>query len=177
MGGVDKLDGLIALYRISFKNRKWYHRIFWHLIDICICNAWLVYRRDFDAKNRAYCTGKSQKHLSLMQFKLSISQVLRKCKKSWKSNAIRVRGRPKSSPKRIGAPQRFSGDMECPPMCVRTDEVGHWPTQSKTRGRCKMKGCKGYCLLFCIKCKVHLCIRKGKNCFMAYHGVDIESES
>ena len=59
MGGVDKLDGLIALYRIFFRNRKWYHRIVWHLIDICVCNAWLIYRRDFDAaaKYRAHCSG------------------------------------------------------------------------------------------------------------------------
>ena len=81
MGGVDKLDGLIALYRIFFRNRKWYHRIVWHLIDICVCNAWLIYRRDFDAaaKNRAHCSGKSIS-IYLIQFKLSISLVLRSSK-------------------------------------------------------------------------------------------------
>jgi hypothetical protein len=32
MGGVDLADMLKALYRISMKTRKWYLKIFWHLI-------------------------------------------------------------------------------------------------------------------------------------------------
>ena len=45
MGGVDLADMLIALYRIPCKTKKWYQKIFWHLIDIAKVNAWLLYRR------------------------------------------------------------------------------------------------------------------------------------
>ena len=35
MGGVDKMDSLIGFHRIFFKTKKWYRRIFWHLVDLC----------------------------------------------------------------------------------------------------------------------------------------------
>ena len=39
MGGVDLADMLIALYRIPSKTRRWYIKIFWHLVDIAKVNA------------------------------------------------------------------------------------------------------------------------------------------
>ena len=35
MGGVDKCDMLLALYRNTMKTRKWYKRILFHLLDLC----------------------------------------------------------------------------------------------------------------------------------------------
>ncbi len=49
MDGVDLSDMLIALYRIEVKTRRWYLNLFWHCIDICKVNAWLLYRRPSDA--------------------------------------------------------------------------------------------------------------------------------
>ena len=43
MGGVDLLDSSLGRYKISMRTRKWYCRIFYHLVDII--NAWLLYRR------------------------------------------------------------------------------------------------------------------------------------
>ncbi|CAK9814101.1 PiggyBac transposable element-derived protein 3 [Anthophora plagiata] len=43
MGGVDVVDSLIALYRIKIRSRKWYHRIMFHLLDLTVVNAWLLY--------------------------------------------------------------------------------------------------------------------------------------
>ena len=42
MGGVDLADMLISLYRIQVKTKRWYIKIFWHLVDICKVNAWLL---------------------------------------------------------------------------------------------------------------------------------------
>ena len=39
MGGVDLLDSLIGLYRSRLKSKKWYHRIFFHLIDVAVVKA------------------------------------------------------------------------------------------------------------------------------------------
>ncbi|GFY48607.1 DDE_Tnp_1_7 domain-containing protein [Trichonephila inaurata madagascariensis] len=44
MGGVDLADMLISLYKIPFKSRRWYFGIFEQIVDICLNNAWLVYR-------------------------------------------------------------------------------------------------------------------------------------
>lgn len=45
MGGVDLLDSLIGRYRIKMWSRKWYMRLFYHLLDITVINAWLLMRR------------------------------------------------------------------------------------------------------------------------------------
>jgi len=45
MGGVDLLDSLIGLYRCRIRSKKWYHRIFLHLCDLTVVNAWLLYKR------------------------------------------------------------------------------------------------------------------------------------
>ena len=47
MGGVDLADMLIPLYRIKVKTKRWYIKVFWHLIDISKVNAWNLYRRHF----------------------------------------------------------------------------------------------------------------------------------
>jgi hypothetical protein len=45
MGGVDLLDSLIGRYKIKMRSKKWYMRIWYHLIDMTIVNDWLLYRR------------------------------------------------------------------------------------------------------------------------------------
>lgn len=45
LGGVDLLDSLISRYKIKIRSKKWYMRIWYHLIDITIVNAWLLYKR------------------------------------------------------------------------------------------------------------------------------------
>lgn len=44
MGGVDTLDASLGRYKIKLRSKKWYIRIFYHLLDVTICNAWLLYR-------------------------------------------------------------------------------------------------------------------------------------
>lgn len=39
MGGVDLVDTLIALYRTTIRSKKWYHKIYFHLMDVCVVNA------------------------------------------------------------------------------------------------------------------------------------------
>ena len=44
MGGVDKADMMLSLYKTKCKTRKWYHRIFIHLIHLAVVNAWIIYQ-------------------------------------------------------------------------------------------------------------------------------------
>ncbi|CAK1592174.1 unnamed protein product [Parnassius mnemosyne] len=62
MGGVDLLDSLLGLYRIKIRSRQWYKKIFFHLVDMCAVNAWLLWRR------------KTDQYMSLFDFKLAISE-------------------------------------------------------------------------------------------------------
>lgn len=45
MGGVDKMDGLIAAYRSRMRQRKWYWPIFLYLFDASVVNGWLLMKK------------------------------------------------------------------------------------------------------------------------------------
>ena len=43
MGGVDKCDQLVLYYRYSNRSRKWWKRVFFHLLDLAIVNTSILY--------------------------------------------------------------------------------------------------------------------------------------
>lgn len=42
MGGVDTLDSTLGYYRIKVRSKKWYLRVFFHLVDLIAVNSWLI---------------------------------------------------------------------------------------------------------------------------------------
>lgn len=44
MGGVDLLDSLIGQHKITMRTKKWYMWLFYHMLDMTIINAWLLYK-------------------------------------------------------------------------------------------------------------------------------------
>ncbi|XP_046687184.1 piggyBac transposable element-derived protein 3-like [Homalodisca vitripennis] len=50
IGGVDMADRLIAHYPHGIKSKKWYLRVFFHLLNVSLVNAWLCYRKSVDGK-------------------------------------------------------------------------------------------------------------------------------
>ncbi|GFO07481.1 PiggyBac transposable element-derived protein 4 [Plakobranchus ocellatus] len=54
-----------------------------------------------------------------------------------------------------------------PVLDVRYDNLGHFP-EWISRVRCKA-ACPGFTYVFCVKCKVHFCFNKDRNCFVDYH--------
>lgn len=44
MGGVDKLDNMVANYRTRIRQKKWWWPIFVYLFDVSVVNAWLLMR-------------------------------------------------------------------------------------------------------------------------------------
>lgn len=45
MGGVDLMDSYLGRYKIRTKSRKWYIRLFYHMIDMAVINSWVLYRK------------------------------------------------------------------------------------------------------------------------------------
>ncbi|KAJ8957327.1 hypothetical protein NQ314_006577 [Rhamnusium bicolor] len=66
--GVDLLDSHIGRYKIPLRSKKWYMRIFFHLLDVSIKNAWLLYNRIQKKEN---CDKKN-----VWEFRLEITQCL-----------------------------------------------------------------------------------------------------
>lgn len=168
MGGVDLADMLISLYRIVVKTRRWYIKIFWHCVDICKVNAWVLYRR--------HCMeqGIVRKHQkSLLKFSLEVADALILENKAAPS-AGNV-GKPGRPPKRKSVEVVCDSKLgrkpvtPCPNNSIRTDQFGHWPVfKEGEKGRCRK--CKtGYSRVFCCKCHVCLCLTSQRNCFMEYH--------
>uniref|UniRef100_A0A667Z5P7 PiggyBac transposable element-derived protein domain-containing protein n=1 Tax=Myripristis murdjan TaxID=586833 RepID=A0A667Z5P7_9TELE len=156
MGSVDLLDMLSALYKFSFRSRRWYMYIWWHTVTVAVINAWNRYRRDQKKLNPR------KKPLPLRRFQASVGTSLTSTGK------VTVKcGRPLSSPEAAPTPPRRRPTSTVPPD-VRKDGLDHFPTW-ETRQRCKH--CKGgNCThVYCGKCKVHLCLNKDRNCFQAYH--------
>lgn len=48
MGGEDHVDQLRTSYGLNSRAKKWWHRIFWGLIDITFVNAYVIYSKLFE---------------------------------------------------------------------------------------------------------------------------------
>ena len=163
MGGVDLADCLISLYRISIRSKKFYHRLIFHMLDMAIVNAWLIYRRQ------------SQLHKiperevnALAMFKLRISFSLMKAGKTLDRPK---RGRPSTSNEEPPAKKRrtVGPTQVAPEESIRFDQISHWPMMSKERKICKNANCSGKTNVQCHKCKVNLCFNQRNNCFFEFH--------
>lgn len=47
MGCVDKADMMKSFYELRRKSKKWWHRIFWHFMDVTVVNSFIIFRLQF----------------------------------------------------------------------------------------------------------------------------------
>lgn len=164
MGGVDLLDSLIAYYRIRVRSKKYYLRFFFHFVDLVVVTSWLLYRRDCDAY------GLDKKLVpDLLEFKADVAESL--CKEG---KDLKKRGRPSSSSsnevdKTFQAKKKRGPAAAIPNFETRRDSIGHWPSFSEKRQRCKYPACKNLSSVVCTKCSVNLCLSQERNCFVEFH--------
>lgn len=165
MGGVDLLDSLIGRHKIGIRSKKWYLRIFYHLIDLTIVNAWILYKRVIKSKVEKGKT--KEKILNLWEFRINISECL--CKHGTFKNK---RGRPSNEiDNSLEVKKKKASSSHIPPIDIRKDEIGHFQSYKEKRGRCKMPKCGKLTYIICVKCGVYLCSNKNNNCFQKFHGV------
>ena len=152
MGGVDKLDFLLSLYRIHIKSKKWTLRVIFHFIDLAVVTCWLQYMSDCNSISIPM-----RERFSLLDFRLHISESM-----------IKHGTNPLSKKKgRKSAQYAPVGD-------VRYDAEGHFPIWKEDRERCKKEDCKDhFSHVFCAKCKVFLCFNKNRNCFTSFHTISV----
>lgn len=163
MGGVDKMDFLITIYRTFIRSRKWTLRMFTHAIDIACTNGWLEY------KSKAVALGVRKKDImDLLHFRAYIAEALIG---SNKNLTTRQRGRPSNSSPSLPTSSRNTRPEIHPVAEVRLDGYNHLPAvdDKSFASRCKFPECKSRTHIMCQKCDVHLCITKKQNCFMLYH--------
>ena len=153
MGGVDKSDMMLALYRTKFKSLKWYQRLATHLFSQACVNAWAIHRSLHPnvATSQTY-----------IEFLLNICRCLLGNLRSADSDDEDLLFQTQPKERRV-----TSKDV---PMSLRYDRYDHWPIlcELKNAERCKMDNCKGKTMFKCSKCKLYLCVTKG-DCFVAFH--------
>lgn len=158
MGGVDKCDMLMALYRINIRTKKWYMHLVYYCVGVSVVNAWLLYRRHCAQK------GVQKKDvLALKDFQSRIAIALLQGGKV----SVRGRGRPSTSTS-IQQKSKTSATVPIPAAEIRCDNVGHFPEFTEKQGRCRFCP-KGWSSIQCSKCKIKLCLVKDRNCFLDFH--------
>ncbi|XP_014827083.1 PREDICTED: uncharacterized protein LOC106906352 isoform X2 [Poecilia mexicana] len=162
VAGIHALDVLITSYRTQIRSRKYHHRLFCQLLDMVIVNSWLLYKRDCESLGIP-----RRRQKDFLAFRVSVAQALfmqgkdlSKKKRGWPYFDVESEFEKK---------KRRGPAKDIPTLKVRSDAVGHWPVVESGRQRCKMPQCKGQTVFKCSKCKVHLCLKKNKNCFRHFH--------
>ncbi|XP_051171549.1 piggyBac transposable element-derived protein 4-like [Leptopilina boulardi] len=144
MGAVDKFDQLKERYSIGRRSRKWWHRIFYFLIDLAIVNSYIMYK----VKN-----GDSKK--THLDFRVNLAKQLI-------SNT--------TYRKRTGRPSSFVGKKINLLQEVRKDQFGKHVLQSiESRRRCRFCSTKEKEIrtkYVCKTCDVPLCVEP---CFQKFH--------
>ncbi|KAJ8933131.1 hypothetical protein NQ314_014198 [Rhamnusium bicolor] len=134
MGGVDKADMLKAIYeldRIEF---------FFHFLDICVVNAYIIYK-ERAAQHSTAC-------LTLKDFKLAVGVGLIGAESNNTSRKVRKRKSTESNFISGHMPERTTS-RRCANCSTRSD-----PHRSKWA---------------CATCKVSLSLNEDRNCFTLYH--------
>ena len=171
MGGVDLADMLISLYRIPFKTKRWYLKVFFHCLDIAKVNSWLLYQRHCDENSIA-----KKQRMALLDFSVDVADSLISANKVATTNPTPARpGRPEKRKSNEGNPKPAKvgrkANVPIPNDDVRFDQTSHWPEPEKEKEKrqhcCYCKD--GFSQVYCSKCRVCLCLRSGRNCFKKFH--------
>ncbi|KAL2083481.1 hypothetical protein ACEWY4_021254 [Coilia grayii] len=165
MGGVDKFDQLISLYRTTIRSRKWSLRMITHAFDVAVVNSCLEYRRDQELQGT-----QPKQVMDLLQFKMAVAEALVRV---GKTQSLKKRGRPSSSNKPIPCmsptpqppeepPKRRAAMERRPIEEVQADMLDHMPNYDtkKEATRCKLPGCSGKTHVYCDKCKAEEILRR-----------------
>lgn len=158
MGGIDKNNMLVHLYRTPMKSKRWYLRLFAYAIDVSLTNAWIMYKRD--------CKAIGEKSMPFKHFKI---QVFRSAAGS-RPMSLR---KPEPLSNGLDMPRPVRGHRAITPgNSVRFDRtLFHGPKYAE-RQTCKSCSHKGHIYrsnIVCMVCKVHLCLNGARNCFIKYH--------
>lgn len=134
MGGVDRCDQNISLYRISMRSKKWWWPLFAWTIDMVVQNSWILYR---------HWRSKEQETMDLLSFRRYIANTLlvKFANTSKNSKPGRPRGLILSGRKRVRPDIRF-------------DHKDHYQIASQTQKRCA--NCGKNTKRLCFKCDIGL---------------------
>lgn len=174
MGGVDLMDGLVGRYKVRTKSKDIMRRLFYHLLDMAVVNAYILHKRIFEERrNSSDVPAKGEKTYELPIFRRVLAESL------LNSGNKRARGRPPTPASGRTTPIVTAVGRNSPvslvgkrahhlPPELRYDGIDHKVEFGKKMW-CKQCS-KSQTNYRCSKCQLNLCIPNGKkDCFNLYH--------
>ena len=142
MGFVDKSDRMVNSYGITRRTWKWTKKLFFHLTDMTILNAFVIHKS----------SGGKMTHKSFREVLV------------WDLIILSHDGNVTASGVSRGRPSPFASQLSR----LEVKHSQHWPSKGKQRWCrvCSLKKQTRSMLYFCNKCDVGLCI---VNCFEKWH--------
>lgn len=131
MGGVDRMDQNVSLYRIGNRGKKWWSSIFTWLLDVSVQNAWQLHRS-------------AHPSMSQLEFRRNIAIFY--------ANHY---GQKSKGP----GPSRKRKLEDTPYEELRFDGLNHWPMPIEKKRRCAGLSCNTIGRTACEKCNIGLCLR------------------
>ncbi|KAJ8978049.1 hypothetical protein NQ317_017594, partial [Molorchus minor] len=153
MGYVDKSDMYKSCYEINRKSKKWWHRIFWHFIDLTIVNAFIMFQENSSTHGKTF---------SLKEFRLAVANGLIGAEPETPQ-----RGRRSLEP----IVNKYKPYVAFERRVRRTSKTAHMPIHvNKVRcANCSTKNEPHRTRWHCSSCNVGLGLTDKKNCFNLFH--------
>lgn len=167
MRGVDRGDQIIMMYNSGRKSVKWWKRVFFYLLEVCILNAHVietVHRKKHEQRTRA-----------MLKFKMELAEGL------IDGQIFRRRvGRPSIGDahesqrlENVGLHMPVFSDRvhDCRACNERISRAGGICGHGASKDRAKMTydNDRHRTRIKCSHCDVALCLNRERNCFQAYH--------
>jgi len=134
-------------------------RLWYHLIDVAVVDAWLLYRRVETSK------GKKPTIITLFDFRSEVAFSLTKL-----NTSTPERGRPSLMVEtQIATKRNIPHTSKLSSIDIRKDSFDHWPDYKETRQRCRKPGCGKLTSCTCTMCNNYFCCGVNRNCFTLFH--------
>ncbi|XP_040078205.1 piggyBac transposable element-derived protein 4-like isoform X2 [Ixodes scapularis] len=150
MGGVDCFDQKRNAYPVDRRSKKWWHRIFYFLVDAAIVNAFV--------QHKAY---HSDDDVALLHFKVLLGRQLIKRHTFRTARKSQVHFQRKQG-------RRRGSLITGVPSEIRLEGRDHFPQENAKRRRCRWcstKSKEARTRYVCSSCDVPLCV----GCFSSFH--------
>lgn len=162
MGGVDCADQLRQYYNVNRWSRKWWHRLFWGMVDIAFVNSFVIYNYLNANEKKTLLDYRREVAQGLIIKKQKIIQAKRKRSTEKQPNTSWMTLQPKRGP------NSWSVIND-----VRLGNRGtHFVEFGEKRGRCEVcsiNQVESRPHSFYSMCKVFMCCNEKKNCFKIFH--------
>lgn len=158
MRGVDRGDQLIGLYNVGRRSKKWWKRLFSHIIECAILNAYILDSYAHPVQHAL--RGRSKR--DFLKFRIELATQLignfRSRKRAGRRTSDESANLERLNLSLGHFPVQAEKKLEC--IVCRTQRQKQKLSRSELRHESIIK---------CSHCNVHLCVHKDRPCFTKYH--------